>query len=242
MKRGRSRDNEEVHWISLSDMMSSLMLIFLVISVAYLVKLQIYVQKVDDLKNVITSSRIGIHDQLKDLFGANVQKWGAELSPDLTLRFVNPDTLFESGSAELTESYKRSLRAFFPQYLRIMMQKSHQDQIKEIRIEGHTSSFWSSTVNADQAYFLNMELSQRRTRETLAFLLNNTGLDKAEKRWLKKHFRAIGFSSAVTLNAAGKPASDSDEDIKKSQRVEFRVITNSEDLLFQALDKGTGGF
>ena len=245
MKRGRSRDNEEVHWISLSDMMSSLMLIFLVISIAYLVKLQIYVKKLERLEAVevvINATRQGIHAQLKGLFDANSKEWGAELSPDLTLRFVNPDTLFDSGSAQLKDSYKRSLSAFFPQYLKLMMQPAYQNHIKEIRIEGHTSSFWSSTTTADQAYFLNMELSQRRTRETLAFLLNNTDLDEDEKRWLKKHFRAIGFSSAATLNAAGGPTtSDTDEDIKKSQRVEFRVITNSEDLLFQELEKGTSG-
>lgn len=220
MKRTRFDESDEAQWITLSDMMLSMMLIFLVVSITYMVKLHIYVEKLEKVKGIeqtLQATKQGIHTQLKKLFDSNAKTWGAELSPDLTLRFVNPDTLFDSGSAALKTSYKNSLQAFFPQYLKLMMQPNFQSQIKEIRIEGHTSSLWSSTTTADQAYFLNMELSQRRTRETLAFLMNNTNLNDEEKNWLKKHFRAIGFSSAATLKSQGKPTiTDTEEDIKMS--------------------------
>ena len=246
MKVKRSNENDETQWIGLSDMMLSLMLIFFMISIIYMAKLQIATKRLEKIQGVeqaLQATRQGIHAELKQVFDKNAKDWGAELSPDLTLRFINPDTLFDAGSASLNKSYKNTLSGFFPQYINIMMQPAYQNQNKEIRIEGHTSSYWSANTSADQAYFLNMELSQRRTRETLNYLMNNTNLNDQQKLWLKKHFRAIGFSSADTRDAAGKPNTDiSTEDVKMSQRVEFRVVTNSDDILYRELDKDTGSF
>ena len=57
-------------------------------------------------------------------------------------------------------------------------------------------------------------------------------LTQNEKDWLKKKFRAIGYSSAATLGIDGKPASAFNvEDKDKSQRVEFRVVTDTEDRI-----------
>jgi outer membrane protein OmpA-like peptidoglycan-associated protein len=245
----RSRKNtqldDEAQWISLSDLMTSLMLCFLLIGVIYMLKLQHTSKKLEQVQNVenlINTTRQGIHAELKKVFDTNAKKWGAELSPDLTLRFVNPESLFDTGQSVLKPSYKASLQEFFPQYIHTMMQEKYRNQIKEIRIEGHTSSKWTDNTTSDIAYFLNMELSQRRTRETLDYLMNNTYLNEEEKDWLKRHFRAIGFSSAKPLNKNGEPTTNPlDEDAKMSQRVEFRVITNTDELL-QVLDSGMGGF
>jgi outer membrane protein OmpA-like peptidoglycan-associated protein len=234
----RSRKNtqldDEAQWISLSDLMTSLMLCFLLIGVIYMLKLQHTSKKLEQVQNVenlINTTRQGIHAELKKVFDTNAKKWGAELSPDLTLRFVNPESLFDTGQSVLKPSYKASLQEFFPQYIHTMMQEKYRNQIKEIRIEGHTSSKWTDNTTSDIAYFLNMELSQRRTRETLDYLMNNTYLNEEEKDWLKRHFRAIGFSSAKPLNKNGEPTTNPlDEDAKMSQRVEFRVITNTDEL------------
>lgn len=237
--------DDETQWISLSDMMTSLMLCFLLISVFYMLKLEHTITKMENIQNIetlINTTRQGIHSELKTIFDANAKKWGAELSPDLTLRFINPDSLFDTGQSTLKPSYKKSLQEFFPQYIHTMMQEKYRNQIKEIRIEGHTSSKWTDNTTSDVAYFLNMELSQRRTRETLNYLMNNTNLTNEEKDWLKRHFRAIGFSSAKPLDKNGELTTNSlDEDAKMSQRVEFRVITNTDELL-QVLDSGIGGF
>ncbi len=243
--RRNSQLDDETQWISLSDMMTSLMLCFLLIGVVYMIKLKNTEKKMEHVQSIeklINATRQGIHAELKTVFDENSKKWGAELSPDLTLRFVNPDSLFDTGQSILKPSYKNSLQEFFPQYIHTMMQEKYRNQIKEIRIEGHTSSKWTDYTTSDVAYFLNMELSQRRTRETLDYLMNNTNLTDEEKDWLKRHFRAIGFSSAKPLNKNGEPTTNPlEEDAKMSQRVEFRVITNTDELL-QVLDSGIGGF
>ena len=82
----------------------------------------------------------------------------------------------------------------------------------------------------NDAYIKNMELSQYRAQETLIYLLKHPGLSLKEKNWLKQKFRAIGFSSSQLLNAKGNIAvNKEDEDRTQSQRVEFRVVTNTED-------------
>ncbi len=234
-KHHASGVHDEDQWISLSDIMTSMMMIFLLISVSYMLKME-------RLANIIKDTKQDIYQELKQSLGNDLHKWGAELSPDLTIAFQDPDTLFDSGSAELKEKYKSNLNEFFPKYLKTIMQDNIRSKIKEVRIEGHTSSHWKWDTPANEAYFLNMALSQERTRDTLDYVMNNTGLTEIEKEWLQKKFRAIGFSSAAPRDKHGNPAdSPETEDPLMSQRVEFKLLTNTEDLINQAANDGQVG-
>ena len=95
------------------------------------------------------------------------------------------------------------------------------EDIAEVRIEGHTSSGWLGQ-SEDDAYILNMGLSQARTRSTLDYLLLLPEVQN-EKTWLKAHMTANGLSSS-------KPVLDSAsaEDRERSRRVEFRLRTDAE--------------
>jgi len=54
-------------------------------------------------------------------------------------------------------------------------------------------------------------------------------LSVKQKKWLMRHFSAIGFSSGHPLSKAGDYILNGEkEDYKLSQRVEFRVRTNIE--------------
>ena len=155
-----------------------------------------------------------------------MKAWGAVIDKDLTIRFSQPDILFAVGSATLNEKFKAILDDFFPRYLKILMDDEFRDNIEEIRIEGHTSSFWGK-VGGDESYLKNMALSQERTRAVLEYIISSS--NDEQKEWLKKYFRAIGFSSAKLLDSNSQPITNkADEDPAKSQRVEFRVRTNIE--------------
>jgi outer membrane protein OmpA-like peptidoglycan-associated protein len=45
---------------------------------------------------------------------------------------------------------------FFPRYLEILTNNKYKKQIKEIRIEGHTSSVWKNATRG-QSYINNLE-------------------------------------------------------------------------------------
>ena len=72
------------------------------------------------------------------------------------------------------------------------------------------------------AYFLNMELSQGRTRSVLQYLYQMPAV-KEHRTWIKAVFSAVGYSSAhPVLDENGR------ENSIRSRRVTFKVITNAE--------------
>ena len=224
------QNNDE--FIALSDIMTALMLLFLLISVIYMIEVEDSVK----IPKIFKETTQGLSEHLSREFEKDLKAWGAVLDKDLTIRFSQPDILFQTGSANLSEKFKQILKDFFPRYLKIMMDKEFINNIEEIRIEGHTSSFWGK-LNSNEAYFKNMALSQERTRAVLEYLMN-LDLNENEKEWLKKHFRAIGFASAKPLNEKGETLKRGEkESFIHSQRVEFRLRTNIERKIVEVVEK-----
>jgi len=212
----------EDQWISLSDLMTGLMMIFMLIAISYMLKVESDQAKIREIAILYNDLRIQLYEDLTKEFAKDLSKWGAEFDTKLTLRFKEPDVLFETGKDDLNPKFKEILINFFPRYLKIITSEKYKDSIQEIRIEGHTSSIWSETSTPEEAYFQNMALSQARTRSTLQFILglNET---KQDSQWIKQHVTANGLSSSKLIIE-----SDGSENKKKSQRVEFRIITDSE--------------
>lgn len=220
--------SREDHWISLSDMMTSLMLIFLLISVIYMIKVQDSVK----VPQIYKETMQGLGQTLNKEFEKDLKGWGAVIDKDLTIRFQQPDITFDKSSSILKSEFKKILDDFFPRYINIMMSNEFVNNIEEIRIEGHTSS--------EGNYFKNMELSQSRAKATLEYIMisSNINLTIKQKDWLQKHFRAIGYSSAKPLNKNGMVLELNDtEDFEKSRRVEFRVRTNIEKKVAEIVEK-----
>ncbi|MEC7119499.1 MAG: OmpA family protein [Pseudomonadota bacterium] len=226
----RRQNDADDHWISLSDIMTSLMMLFLLISVIYMLQ----VQESVDLPKIFKEDQTALHSQMQQTFEGKLTQWGALLSPDLSVRFNHADVQFMAGSAALRPQFQHALDDFFPQYIKILHDPQYADRIKEIRIEGHTSTQWAQDTPLDEAYLNNMQLSQQRAQATLIYLLTQSPLSTIEKAWLKPRLRAIGYSSAQPLNSQGQPIQTPEaEDPIQSQRVEFRVVTDAEDRIRQ---------
>ena len=127
-------------------------------------------------------------------FKGDLEKWRADIDPDLTIRFREPEVLFDSGKSDLKPKFLEILNDFFPRYVKILGLAQYRDSIEEVRIEGHTSSYWMG-LSSDHAYFKNMELSQARTRSTLEYVLTNTRVFGFE-RWIRSLLTANGLSSS----------------------------------------------
>lgn len=218
-------------WASISDMMSALMMLFLLISVVYgsemtnqSKELQQTNEKISEITDSYTDNRAEIYLSLDDAFSSKFDEWGAVLDKDtLTLRFNDPALLFEPGSADLTPRFQEILREFWPRYTSVLSR--YVADIREIRIEGHTSSEWSSTT-LEQSYFNNMRLSQQRTRTTLEFCYYLT--PESYQEWVQGHVTANGMSfSRLILDDSG------DEDPVASRRVEFTVVVDSSSAVEQ---------
>lgn len=178
---------------------------------------------------VLRGTEQRINQSLSSTFGSRLSGWGAELDPaNLTLRFQKEGVLFDQGSAVPKPAFKAILNELFPAYLRILYE--FRDDLEEVRIEGHTSSEWAGKSNPMEAYFLNMGLSQDRTRAVLEYGLTETQLSPELRAWARKLLTANGLSSSRPRENNGV------EDKDSSRRVEFRVLTRAKEQLLKIVE------
>jgi outer membrane protein OmpA-like peptidoglycan-associated protein len=218
--------SKQTHWIPLADLMTGLMMIFMLITA-------IYISKVDPTTTLVLDEYKVVREDMKlalqQEFSNDFKQWNAVLLGDMTIRFNNPNVQFASGSADLRPEFQALLKDFFPRYMKIVRSEKFKKAVKEIRIEGHTSSFWKGASLSD-AYFLNMDLSQQRTRSTLKFIMG-LPVFQSEETWLKEHITANGLSSSRPI--IKNPKSSQDDEM--NQRVEFRIVTNAADRFEQMI-------
>jgi outer membrane protein OmpA-like peptidoglycan-associated protein len=224
-------NGEESHWVSVSDLMTSLMMIFLFVSVVLMREAFIERDKIREIAVSYQEIQIAIYNALVTEFGKDLASWNAVIERDtLTVSFHAPELLFAPGRNELSEAYQQLLDSFFPRYLRILQQ--YESSINEVRIEGHTSTYWNRNATPEEAYFQNMELSQGRTRTVLSYIYHQQ-TDEATQAWIKRNIAAVGLSSSRLLKL-----DDGVEDEEGSRRVSFRVITNADIKIKRILDLG----
>ncbi len=227
----REHHDQEEHWVSVSDLMAGLMMIFLLIAIIYMVNVEVENNRIKEVAIVYNQLKNELYKDLKNEFGSDFQKWGAELRKDeLTIRFNEPKILFDLGSHKLKPKFKDILNDFFPRYVSIITADKYRDSVTDVRIEGHTSSIWRRNTSEEDAYFLNMRLSQSRTRTTLRYIM---GLSEVKDKlpWLRKYVTANGLSSSRLINHE-----NGIEDWARSQRVEFRIINNAEARIARILE------
>ena len=205
-------------WAPVSDLMAGLMLIFMFIAI-------VFIRTVVAAEDVHREECAQIYRLLEAEFASEFSDWNVELLEDLTIRFHNPDVLFEAGKAEIRPQFDGILRDFFPRYMRVVV--PHRDDIREIRIEGHTSSEFGDLLSTD-AYISNMELSQARTRAILRFVLKLPETLEYSG-WARPRITANGLSSSHLLNTGGqlKSLAGGEENRELSRRVEFRLLASS---------------
>lgn len=233
----KAQDTEE-HWISISDMMAGLMVIFLFIAISYMLHVHADKEKIEKIAVTYEKLQGDLYVDLENEFKKDLEAWNAVLNrKTLSIRFgvsVVPNVLFDQGEAEVNPEFKRILIEFFPRYIKILTDPKYKEDIAEIRIEGHTSSEWNEDVTPRDAYILNMELSQARTRNVLEFALQINRLEIRQNReWIKYHLTANGLSSSKLIFNP-----DGTENKQESRRVEFRVRTNAEKRIVEIIKRG----
>ncbi len=103
-------DDTEEYWIAVSDLMSGLMMVFMLISVTYLVILDRKNKEVQQEVIPYADLRDALYTDLEQEFSRDMQRWGPELSRDLEFRFTNTDLLFEEGESELKVDFVEILQ------------------------------------------------------------------------------------------------------------------------------------
>ena len=191
-------------WSSISDIMSGLMMVFLFISISYAYvaaeqskTLEEQAEQLREQNEQISGLVIEwedynrlIYEDLNSEFGEQLEAWNAEIQQDtLSIRFKDPEILFATGRSDISPKFREILQDFWPRYVRVLQR--YDESIREVRIEGHTSSEWGS-VSQDESYFKNMALSQSRTRSALQMCYSFT--PSAFLPWVRGNVTANGMS------------------------------------------------
>lgn len=221
MIRGRLTNSnsdvqENVFWITMTDLLLGLAIIFIVLFVlamtgftqAKLQEQQLKSEVAKDLAQELKSKNINAQIDLST---------GAVKLSDLQL--------FELGSYQLSEDGKAFLNKFIPIYLNAVYSNPKiSDKVINIVIQGHTDSQSFAGVSSKDLQFVkNMELSTQRANEVAKYIFY-TPYNKAYSSKLHKMLIVEGksFSQPVVIN--GK------EDYNKSRRVELQLIVKNSNL------------
>ncbi|MCG9612237.1 OmpA family protein [Vibrio harveyi] len=224
----KSTGDSGEQWMSVSDLMAGLMMVFLFISVALMRDAMVERDKIKEVAETYQKTQQAIYIALLEEFAKDLDTWGAEIDRDtLSVNFTAPEVLFGNGKANLTQQFQIILNDFFPRYLEVLEQ--YKPIIQEIKIEGHTSSRWNHDSSDYEAYFNNMRLSQSRTRAVLGYVMKLDDVRAQHYGWVKNNVAAVGYSSSKAV------VKDNVEDEKRSRRVSFRVITNAEEQILKIL-------
>ena len=251
----RTQETEE-HWVSISDVMAGLMVIFLFIAISYMVNANRKTErltglrvKIENLLGAYKNLQAELSEDLQEEFEGTPLKmqqfrttWRGYLDKEsLSIRFGKP---FTQGEATVPDAFKNVLRDFFPRHVAILTRPEYRDSIAEIRIEGHTSSEWLLQVARDEAYINNMELSQNRARNVLRYVLQIGHPEVAQNReWLKKKLTANGLSSSqLILDLVGNrpPQMHSYDSVTKETGIPADVVRQLHSQVLREIAEGRG--
>ena len=222
----------EDHWIPLSDLMTGLMMIFMLVAIIFMLQLKAKEKEVKDIGKNYADLRSQLCSDLQSSFKDDKRNWEVDPTCSLSIRFLNPDNQFDLGKSVVKPAFRSNLDVFFPKYLAILNSQKYRDVVEEVRIEGHTSRLWgNSPVPPEQSYYNNMALSQERSRAVLEYVLSIPKVRLAENwNWLVPRLTANGLSGISPVRNA-----DGSENDALSQRVEFKVRTKTEARLEEIL-------
>jgi outer membrane protein OmpA-like peptidoglycan-associated protein len=223
-------------WMSVSDLMTGLMVIFLFVAVAYMMRAnQLIKQKEDEektRKNDLTEyvdTKNKLHEELQKTFKEQIGNNLLSINSDLSMRFSRAETLFERGEWKVNDNFSATLQDVMPIYLNVLLHDSLRTHIKEVRIEGHTDTTPYPSLDSDP-YLANLILSQRRSREVVRSIRKICAehFNGYDQKQIEEWITAVGYSYTHALDEDGNYISESYRPISndRSRRVEIRIITD----------------
>ncbi len=247
--RGSSRQNMD-YWMSYSDLMSGLLLVFIIllIGVLYVSKhdMEVKVKKLDEQAQQIEAEQKKLKAAEADLKHLNsglsdVFDVRTRLLERLREQFSNSDSevtfddatgavrlgsniLFDEGSDTLSKRGQQAIAKHMPVYLNALLSDPElRKEVDQIIFEGHTNSNYSGSSSAEAAYLFNLQLSQNRAYSAMTYVISSGVATDFDAQPL---LSAIGFSHS-------RPILDADkiENKERSRRLEIKFRLKDEEAM-----------
>ena len=222
------------YWQSYSDIMSSLLLTFVLILSGTLVETRLtyeakeaelaeQAENIDQQQGQIDAI-LGVRSELIDALKAEFADSDYQITVDPQTGAIVFDSslLFEKDKYVLRKEGEEFLNAFLPQYFAILLSNSFSPYVAEIIVEGHTDT--------DGGYMYNMQLSQNRALAVAAYCLDEKYglLTETELNDLRGLLTANGRSWSSPVYAE-----DGSVDMSASRRVEIKFRLKDDEMMAQ---------
>lgn len=204
LRKGAKDEEEKPFWISFSDLMTALMVLFLVSMTVALLSITHEISEAEK-KKVRRDEEI---EKLLDSIKAATKDFPGVVVRGRSIDFGDR-ARFDTDSNKLTPEKAQLLRSFVPKVLEIARDPLGQKWLKRIVVEGF----------ADQrgTYIHNLNLSLERSERVLCVLLASpeivTDAMREEDRMLVRELFLVGGSSFNSLK----------ESLEESRRIELKL-------------------
>lgn len=221
-------------WLSYSDMMAALLLVFiLILSCTLLETRATYEVKQAELaekEKIIASQQsqidtiVGVRGDLVDALSTEFSGNALSVKVDAQSGTITFDStlLFGFDDDQLQDQGKAFLDQFLPKYFSVLLSEDFSPYVAEIIIEGHTDT--------DGNYMYNLQLSQNRAFAVASYCLENDNhiLTDEQLEKLRVLLTANGRSwSSPVYNDDGSVNMDA------SRRVEIKFRLKDEEMMGQ---------
>lgn len=204
LKRGSKHEGESPFWISFSDLMSALMVLFLVVMAVTLVAVT---QSIDTATRA-TIERSAAISKVMAMIANDPKSAGVGVDQQNFRIDLGKEVRFDSGSYTISVPAGQFLRNYIPVLLKAKETPEGQRWMRSVVVEGFTDE--------DGTYLYNLQLSLDRSRSVVCSLFQSTAsgdaLTPAQLRKVQELFLVGGYS----FNSIKKDKAD-------SRRVEFKV-------------------
>lgn len=204
LKRGAKHEGESPFWISFSDLMSALMVLFLVVMAVTLVSVT---QSIDAATRA-TIERSAAINRVMTMIAQDPKSAGVGVDGQNFRIDLGKEVRFDSGSFTISTTAGQFLRSYIPVLLRAKDSKEGKEWMRSVVVEGFTDE--------DGTYLYNLQLSLDRSRSVVCSLFQSNGAGDAltpeQLRKVQELFLVGGYS----FNSIKK-------DKAESRRVEFKI-------------------
>lgn len=204
LKRGAKHEGESPFWISFSDLMSALMVLFLVVMAVTLVAVT---QSIDAATRDAIQRSNDI-SKLMAMIAKDPQSTGVGVDQQNFRIDLGKEVRFDSGSYTISAPAGEFLRQYIPVLLRAKDTPEGQRWMRSIVVEGFTDE--------DGTYLYNLQLSLDRSRSVVCSLFQGVGTAKALSPEQLRKIQALFLVGGYSFNSIKK-------DKAESRRVEFKV-------------------
>jgi outer membrane protein OmpA-like peptidoglycan-associated protein len=200
---------EKPFWISFADLMTALMVMFLLVMSVALLAVTKTVSEDQRAADARKEAIEKLLDKVEHAALENPQFSGIHVNRDRQTVDFGDRARFDTASYQLNKDQSRLLRAFIPHVLEIANSELGNDWLKRVVVEGFADKRGS--------YLLNLNLSMQRSQRVLCVLLEKPDagepeLSPQQREDIRQLFLVGGYSS-----------NSQKDTLEESRRIELRL-------------------